>query len=73
MIEFLKEDNLDRLIDELGFNPDKHKNIVDELIEAADNNPKAKLTFSKYCCSGFYGENCRCKDAALNKTNHIMN
>ena len=59
LIEFLKDDDFDSLIDDLGFIPDK--NIVDELIEVAGNNPKVKLTFSKYCCSGFYGKNCRCK------------
>lgn len=61
LIDFLKEDDFDSLINELGFNPNKYKGIVDDLIEVAGNNPKVKLTFSKYCCSGFYGEKCRCK------------
>lgn len=61
LIILLKDDDFDSLIDELGFNPDKCENIVDDIIEVVGNNTKVKLTFSKYCCSGFYGQNCRCK------------
>ena len=39
LIDFLKEDDFDSLINELGFNPNKYKGIVDDLIEAAGNNP----------------------------------
>lgn len=36
----------------------KKKGIIEELDEVLDS--KVKITFSTYCASGFYGDECKC-------------